>query len=136
MFIHGDQRLNWRGQRLNCSDTTVVEVLREFGKSPDGRGAHLIGHGNGGLAAILAAVQRPDLVRSLALIQPAVFSAAADHPVVAAMLQREPGQPRSTRVLERVNFGPVASWARARVFVRAVGPDRCARAGPNPAAGG
>jgi pimeloyl-ACP methyl ester carboxylesterase len=51
-------------------------------------GAHLVGHGNGGLAAMLAAARRPDLVRSLALIQPAVFSAAADRPAVRAMLAR------------------------------------------------
>ncbi|GAA3104778.1 alpha/beta fold hydrolase [Streptomyces rectiviolaceus] len=51
-------------------------------------GAHLVGHGNGGLAAMLAAGRRPDLVRSLTLIQPAAFSAAADHPVVEAMFHR------------------------------------------------
>ncbi|MEO3824907.1 alpha/beta hydrolase [Actinomadura sp. B10D3] len=50
--------------------------------------AHLVGHGNGGLAAMLAAARRPDLVRSLALIQPSAFSAAAGHPVVDAMLSR------------------------------------------------
>lgn len=51
-------------------------------------GAHLVGHGNGGLAAVPAAGRRPDLVRSLTLIQPAAFSAAAGHPVVEAMLAR------------------------------------------------
>lgn len=51
-------------------------------------GAHLVGHGNGGLAAMLAAGRRPDLVRSLTLIQPSAFSAAAGHPVVEAMLER------------------------------------------------
>lgn len=51
-------------------------------------GAHLVGHGNGGLAAMLAAGRRPDLVRSLTLIQPSAFSAAAGHPVVKAMLDR------------------------------------------------
>ncbi|MGW6055335.1 alpha/beta fold hydrolase [Streptomyces sp. NPDC055189] len=50
--------------------------------------AHLVGHGNGGLAAMLAAGRRPDLVRSLTLIQPSAFSAAAGHPVVEAMLER------------------------------------------------
>lgn len=61
-------------------------------------GAHLVGHGNGGLAAVLAAGRRPDLVRSLTLIQPAAFSAAAGHPVVEDMLQRvrnSPGVPES-----------------------------------------
>lgn len=72
----------------------LVEVLQGTGKSLDNRGAHLVGHGNGGLAAILAAAQRPDLVRSLALIQPAAFSVAADRPVVAAMLARVKDSPR------------------------------------------
>ncbi|MEV5342148.1 alpha/beta hydrolase [Streptomyces sp. NPDC052676] len=54
-------------------------------------GAHLVGHGNGGLAAMLAAGRRPDLVRSLTLIQPSAFSAAAGHPVVRAMLDRVRG---------------------------------------------
>ncbi|MCQ4082799.1 hypothetical protein NGB36_19860 [Streptomyces sp. RB6PN25] len=39
-------------------------------------------------AAMLAAGRRPERVRSLALIQPSAFSAAADHPVVRAMLER------------------------------------------------
>ncbi|QWF84928.1 alpha/beta fold hydrolase [Amycolatopsis sp. CA-230715] len=51
-------------------------------------GAHLVGHGNGGLAALLAAAQRPELVRSLALIQPAAFDVAKTHPAVRAMFER------------------------------------------------
>ena len=51
-------------------------------------GAHVVGHGNGGLAAMLAAGRRPDLVRSLTLIQPAAFSAATGHPVIQEMLLR------------------------------------------------
>ncbi|NEB02475.1 alpha/beta fold hydrolase [Streptomyces sp. SID13726] len=58
----------------------VVEVL--------GEGAHLVGHGNGAVAALLATARRPDLVRSLALIQPSAFTAAADRPVVADLLAR------------------------------------------------
>ncbi|KAA6212127.1 alpha/beta hydrolase [Streptomyces albofaciens JCM 4342] len=54
-------------------------------------GAHLVGHGNGGLAAMLAAGRRPDLVRSLTLIQPSAFSAAAGHPAIEAMLERVRG---------------------------------------------
>ncbi|MBD0421849.1 alpha/beta fold hydrolase [Streptomyces sp. TRM S81-3] len=56
-------------------------------------GAHLVGHGNGGLAAMLAAGRRPGLVRSLTLIQPAAFSAAAGHPAVDAMLERVRNSP-------------------------------------------
>ncbi|MFI5549827.1 alpha/beta fold hydrolase [Streptomyces sp. NPDC051738] len=66
---------------------TDADDLVELLARQDG-GAHLVGHGNGGLAAMLAAGRRPDLVRSLTLIQPAAFSAAAGHPVVKAMLER------------------------------------------------
>ncbi|MGP3775921.1 alpha/beta fold hydrolase [Streptomyces sp. SDT5-1] len=64
------------------ADDVVDLLARQEG------GAHLVGHGNGGLAAMLAAGRRPDLVRSLTLIQPSAFSAAAEHPVVRDMLSR------------------------------------------------
>lgn len=51
-------------------------------------GAHLVGHSNGGLAAMLAAARRPEAVRSLALIQPSALRAAADHPAVRELLGR------------------------------------------------
>jgi pimeloyl-ACP methyl ester carboxylesterase len=68
----------------------VVRLLEGLDAVPGGggSGAHLVGHGNGGVIAMLAAGRRPDLVRSLALIQPSAFTAAAEHPVVAAMLDR------------------------------------------------
>ena len=56
-----------------------------------GTGAHLVGHGNGGVVALPAAARRPDLVRSLALVQPSAFTAAADRPLVAALLDRVRG---------------------------------------------
>ncbi|WP_439945598.1 alpha/beta fold hydrolase [Streptomyces sp. BBFR109] len=66
----------------------VLDVLG--GEASDARsgGAHLVGHGNGAVAALLAAARRPGLVRSLALVQPSAFTAAAHHPVVAALLDR------------------------------------------------
>ncbi|GGS79677.1 MULTISPECIES: alpha/beta fold hydrolase [Streptomyces] len=64
------------------ADDLVELLARQEG------GAHLVGHGHGGLAAMLAAGRRPGLVRSLALIQPSAFSASAGHPVVEAMLRR------------------------------------------------
>ncbi|MEU2880810.1 alpha/beta hydrolase [Streptomyces sp. NPDC007070] len=76
-----------------CSDfdvdaDDVLDVLG--GEASDARsgGAHLVGHGNGAVAALLAAARRPGLVRSLALVQPSAFTAAAHHPVVAALLDR------------------------------------------------
>lgn len=51
-------------------------------------GAHLVGHANGALAALLAAAQRPERVHSLALIQPPAFRAASEHPAVQRLLNR------------------------------------------------
>ncbi|GHB45301.1 hypothetical protein GCM10010377_40090 [Streptomyces viridiviolaceus] len=71
------------GSDFETDADDLVDLL-----SKQDAGAHLVGHGNGGLAAVLAAGRRPDLVRSLTLIQPAAFSAAAGHLVVEAMLAR------------------------------------------------
>ncbi|MFI7611551.1 alpha/beta fold hydrolase [Nonomuraea terrae] len=49
-------------------------------------GAHLVGHSYGGVSVMLAAARVPALVRSLALIEPGCYQAAADDPVVAAAL--------------------------------------------------
>ncbi|MGW4346772.1 alpha/beta fold hydrolase [Streptomyces sp. NPDC004690] len=66
----------------------VLDVLG--GEASDARsgGAHLVGHGNGAVAALIAAARRPGLVRSLALVQPSAFTAATHRPVVAALLDR------------------------------------------------
>ncbi|MEU7579778.1 alpha/beta fold hydrolase [Streptomyces sp. NPDC041068] len=80
---YGDSPDNAERSDFDVDAEDLVEVLAR----QDG-GAHLVGHGNGGLAAMLAAGQRPDLVRSLTLIQPSAFSAAAGHPAVKALLQR------------------------------------------------
>ncbi|WP_329038947.1 alpha/beta hydrolase [Streptomyces sp. NBC_01725] len=62
------------------------DLVRLLDDCPDG--AHLVGHSNGGLAAMLAAGRRPRAVRSLALIQPSAFRAAPDHPAVRELLNR------------------------------------------------
>ncbi|GAA1937356.1 alpha/beta hydrolase [Streptomyces durmitorensis] len=86
-----DRRGYGRSPDTDRSDfDTDADDLVELLEQQD-TGAHLVGHGNGGLAAMLAAGRRPDLVRSLTLIQPAAFSAAAGHPVVEAMLERVRG---------------------------------------------
>ncbi|MEV5981024.1 alpha/beta hydrolase [Streptomyces sp. NPDC052114] len=68
----------------NDFETDADDVVGLLGEG----GAHLVGHGNGGVIAMLAAARRPDLVRSLTLIQPSAFTAAAEHPTVAALLSR------------------------------------------------
>jgi len=54
-----------------------------------GDGAHLVGHSFGGLVALCAAAERPEAVRSLTLIEPAIHQLAAEDPVVAAFFKRQ-----------------------------------------------
>jgi pimeloyl-ACP methyl ester carboxylesterase len=53
-----------------------------------GRGAHLVGQSYGGVLCLLAAAARPDLVRSLTLIEPPAFSIARGHPAVETFIAR------------------------------------------------
>jgi pimeloyl-ACP methyl ester carboxylesterase len=53
----------------------------------DGRGAaggHVVAHAEGAISAMMAAVQRPDLVYSLTLVEPACLSLTAELPATAA----------------------------------------------------
>ncbi|TDC55459.1 alpha/beta hydrolase [Actinomadura sp. KC345] len=50
-------------------------------------GAHLVGHSYGGVGVMIAAARMPEAVRSLTLIEPGCYQAAADHPDVAAALR-------------------------------------------------
>jgi pimeloyl-ACP methyl ester carboxylesterase len=52
-------------------------------------GAQLVGHSYGGAVAAVAAGRRPDLVRSLVLVEPALHGLAGDHPAAAARLELE-----------------------------------------------
>ncbi|AJE82141.1 hypothetical protein SLNWT_1765 [Streptomyces albus] len=115
VFAHGiftwgtDEAYGFGAQRPLAADRPLLLVDRRgYGDSPDTRrsdfetdaadlaevlaelpaGAHLVGHANGGLAALLAAARHPGLVRSLALIQPAAFWPATEEPAVAALLER------------------------------------------------
>jgi len=56
----------------------IADLLAELG----GEGAHLVGHSYGAVAVMVGAALRPQLVRSLTLIEPPVFHLAADDPVV------------------------------------------------------
>jgi pimeloyl-ACP methyl ester carboxylesterase len=50
-------------------------------------GVHLVGHSYGGTVAMLAAAARPELVRSLTLIEPCAHTVASGSPVVAAAIE-------------------------------------------------
>ena len=61
----------------------LIEVLGEC------KGAHLVGQSYGAVVSLLAAGRRPDLVRSLVVIEPPVYSIAADHPAVQTVVAAE-----------------------------------------------
>ena len=66
-----------------AEDTAIV--LRSLAN--DGRGAaggHVVAHSQGAISAMMAAVERPDLVYSLTLVEPACLSLTAELPVTAA----------------------------------------------------
>jgi pimeloyl-ACP methyl ester carboxylesterase len=47
-------------------------------------GTHLVGHSYGGVISLLAAARRPELLRSLTVIEPPCLAVAHGHPVVDA----------------------------------------------------
>lgn len=49
-----------------------------------GRGGHVVAHSQGAVSAMMLAVERPDLVRTLTLIEPACLSLTSDLPATAA----------------------------------------------------
>ena len=51
-------------------------------------GTHLVGHSYGGVIALLAAARRPELVRSLAVIEPPAFGVARGVPAVEEFVRR------------------------------------------------
>ena len=61
----------------------LLELMAAAGPS----GVHLVGHSYGGTVAMLAAAARPDLVRSLVLVEPCAHTVAASVPIVAAAIE-------------------------------------------------
>ena len=55
----------------------LIELLALLG------GAHVVGHSYGGVVALMAAGQRPELVRSLVVVEPPVYDLAGDADVDA-----------------------------------------------------
>ena len=63
-----------------------AEADGEWAADMLGEGAHLVGHSFGGCVAMAAAARRPEAVRSLTLIEPAVLGLAVNRPEVRKML--------------------------------------------------
>lgn len=56
------------GYQVSSQAQVVTEVIERLGRGP----VHLVGNSMGGLIAVKAAASRPDLVRTLALVSPAL----------------------------------------------------------------
>lgn len=117
------ERLGARGYRV------IVPDRPGHGRSPDpGRpddpvadgklvatlledGAHLVGHSFGGCVALAAAAMRPEAVRSLTLIEPAMIAVAAGEPAARKFLIR----------LVMATVFSLSDTARAKKFNQLVG---------------
>lgn len=60
----------------------VLGALADGGRGASG--GHVVAHAQGAVAAMMAAVERPDLVQSLTLVEPACLSLTAELPATAA----------------------------------------------------
>lgn len=134
LFVHGSfgyGEEQWREQRPLGSRRRLLFVDRcGHGRSPDtgrsgwteqsediadllGGGAHLVGQSYGGTVALLAALRRPEAVRSLTLVEPNTLGLARDDADAAALIDRV------TRVLSRVDpSDPAGAYA---AFIAAFG---------------
>lgn len=102
VLVHGSVtggRPTWTGQRAGLRDRFDLVVLERPGFPPNPPvesvdfedhaavvaealtgGAHLVGHSYGGIVALLAAVLRPDLVRSVTVLEPPCTRVALGQP--------------------------------------------------------
>ncbi|ALV45704.1 hypothetical protein MB46_09610 [Arthrobacter alpinus] len=75
-----------------------------------GQGGHLVAHAQGAIAAVMAAVERPDLVKSLVLVEPALLSLTAELPATTAY--REYVEPLFARSAELTDTAFSAEFRR------------------------
>jgi pimeloyl-ACP methyl ester carboxylesterase len=152
VLVHGsqswgsDEIAGFAAQRPLAARVRLVVIDRRgYGQSPDaagddrpgdhnadaddvigalGAGAHLVGHSYGAVVALLAAARRPDLIRSLTLIEPVAFALADEDPVVAHALGRQ----RAAVANLPADLSPAhflqASYATAGLPVPAATPQR------------
>lgn len=109
LLVHGsvvNAELTWNAQKpLGEQFEIVAPNRRGFPPGPDVErvdfedeavwldpflepGTHLLGHSYGGVVALLAAARRPELVRSLTVIEPPAFGAARGIPAADKFMTR------------------------------------------------
>jgi pimeloyl-ACP methyl ester carboxylesterase len=107
VLVHGSGVRDWTWtdqQELADRYRLVMPYRRGYGESPradpdfevDGRDiaelldrpSHLVGFSYGGIGSMLAAARRPELVRTLAVIEPPAFGLARDYPEVQALVPK------------------------------------------------
>ncbi len=109
LFVHGsvvNAELTWSAQKpLGERLEIVAPNRRGFPPGPDVErvdfedeavwlepflepGMHLVGHSYGGVIALLAAGRRPDLLRSLTVVEPPAFAVARGNPAVDELTGR------------------------------------------------
>jgi len=112
LLVHGsntpDPERTWRYQRELADEYRLLVLHRRgYGRSPDvekpdfeidvhdivailerAGGAHLVGFSYGGVLTLLATARRPNLVRSLTLIEPPAYAVARGNPTVADTVAR------------------------------------------------
>jgi pimeloyl-ACP methyl ester carboxylesterase len=109
LFVHGsvvNAELTWSAQKPLAERFGIVAPNRRgFPPGPDVErvdfedeavwleqflqpGTHLVGHSYGGVISLLAAARRPELVRSLTVIEPPALGVARGVPAVDAFIAR------------------------------------------------
>jgi pimeloyl-ACP methyl ester carboxylesterase len=110
VLVHGSGVRDWTwSDQLELADRyrLVMPYRRGYGESPDAdpdfevdgpdiaelldRPSHLVGFSYGGIGSMLAAASRPELVRSLTVIEPPAFGVALDNADVQALGARLDG---------------------------------------------
>lgn len=100
LHFKAQERLAERGWQLLVPDRPGHGLSPDPGRPDDavadgalvadllGDGAHLVGHSFGACVALAAAAKRPEAVRSLTIIEPAMAAMAANKPVVLGFIFR------------------------------------------------
>jgi pimeloyl-ACP methyl ester carboxylesterase len=109
LLVHGsvvNAELTWSAQKPLADRFEIVAPNRRgFPPGPDAErvdfedeavwleqfvepGTHLVGHSYGGVISLLAAARRPELLRSLTVIEPPAFGVARGEPAVEEFVRR------------------------------------------------